>query len=404
MADTSKQVTAKILHVTKTVEQWAEVTTIISKGLLCVELDGNDTHIKIGDGTKTYDKLPYVGDGSFNIANYYTSEETDKAIEDAFSEIGNIITIKGVKPTMGDLPMEGNRVGDLWFVGSAGETTDSFSEYIWSTAQQWEFLGRVQTDVDLSGYAKISYVDEQDKALSDRIDPLETNNHTHENKDILDETTAAFTEELAEKLAGIEEGATAITVDSELSETSTNPVENKVVAAAIKDAVDNVHTHDNKEVLDQLTQDDLDKLDGIEEGATKVIVDETPTKDSTNAVSSGAVADAIESIESEIETLTTDSHTHDNKETLDKITEDIITNSHTHDNQDILDATTAAFTEEMAEKLEGITVDSEMSTTSENPLQNKVVTEAYNGLDERVGAIEEDYIKSTDTLILNCIL
>ncbi|MCC8111668.1 MAG: hypothetical protein LIO74_08790 [Ruminococcus sp.] len=47
-----------------------------------------------------------------------------------------------------------------------------------------------------------------------------------------------FTDAEKEKLASIEEGATAITVDSALSSTSTNPVENQAVYAALEKKVD----------------------------------------------------------------------------------------------------------------------------------------------------------------------
>lgn len=59
---------SKVLHVTKTTEEWASVTTVIDKGLLCVETttDGK-TKAKIGDGTNTFADLPYLQDGTINI-------------------------------------------------------------------------------------------------------------------------------------------------------------------------------------------------------------------------------------------------------------------------------------------------------------------------------------------------
>ena len=67
--------------------------------------------------------------------------------------------------------------------------------------------------------------------------------HSHSNKDILDATTASFTTELQTKLDGVEEGATKTTVDSVLSETSTNPVQNKVVNEALSNKSEINHTH-----------------------------------------------------------------------------------------------------------------------------------------------------------------
>lgn len=56
-----------------------------------------------------------------------------------------------------------------------------------------------------------------------------------------DYTTAEKT-----KLAGIAEGANKTVVDSVLSETSTNPVENKAVNAALAGKSDTGHTHDDR--------------------------------------------------------------------------------------------------------------------------------------------------------------
>lgn len=57
--------------------------------------------------------------------------------------------------------------------------------------------------------------------------------HTHANADILDDTTASFTTALLTKLNGIADGANKTTVDSKLSSTSTNPVQNKAVNTAL---------------------------------------------------------------------------------------------------------------------------------------------------------------------------
>jgi hypothetical protein len=65
------------------------------------------------------------------------------------------------------------------------------------------------------------------------VDANTSARHTHSNKETLDATTAPFTTELKSKLDGISSGANKITVDSALSSSSTNPVQNKVVKAAL---------------------------------------------------------------------------------------------------------------------------------------------------------------------------
>ena len=59
MADYTMNV--KVLNLTKTTVEWSSFSTIIPKGMLCIETctDGT-TRQKVGDGTKTFAQLPYV--------------------------------------------------------------------------------------------------------------------------------------------------------------------------------------------------------------------------------------------------------------------------------------------------------------------------------------------------------
>ena len=86
-----------------------------------------------------------------------------------------------------------------------------------------------------------------------------------------------------------------IMVDNRLSFESTNPVQNKIVTQALDSKVD-------KEVGKGLSTNDFTneaqlKLNGIEEGATKVIVDNINLdENSGNAISNSLVARAITNI------------------------------------------------------------------------------------------------------------
>lgn len=221
----------KVLHVSKTTAQWADVTDVISKGLLCEEFtaDGK-TKLKVGNGTNTYADLPYAG-GDIDITKYSTTEEVNNAISDAISALGNLMTVKGIVEDTTKLPTTDNKIGDVYLVGVQGETTDSFSEYIWTENNKWEFMGRVATEVNLDAYATKVWVTEQLTGLNDA-------KHTHTNKDILDATTASFTTELETKLNGLKN----TTVDDEISDTSENPVQNKVIKAALDDKIDKTDT------------------------------------------------------------------------------------------------------------------------------------------------------------------
>ena len=448
----TKTMSVKILLVNKTSAEWVSESTIISKGLPCVEFttDGR-TLLKIGDGSKAFSALPYVSDGSFQISNYYTKEEVTEQINNKVDALGDVVRVKGVKATVGELPTEDNEVGDLWFVGAAGETTDNFSEYIWTTSGTWEFLGRVQTDVDLSGYVQTKDF----TPVVTRVETLETNVSAHTNNDAIHvtaEKTAAWdkavtdlgthtadktvhitadertawnnkvdkvdgkglstndlTDELladieaaVDKLEGIEEGATAITVDNAMSATSTNPVENKAVYAAIKGVTDtnttqqeaiealqkDTHTHANQAVLDattaSYTTEEKTKLSNIEEGANKTVVDTALSDTSSNPVQNKAVKAAIDAIN------TTSGN---QQEAIEALQQD----THTHTNKTVLDGTTASYTTEEKTKLSGIedganktVVDTALSATSTNPVENKAVKAAIDDINEAIETLDGD--------------
>ena len=69
---------AEIYLDSRTKEQWEQVTKVIPKGFVCVELGENTTKIKVGNGNKTYSQLPY-------LSGLMSAE--DKVKLDAFSGI-----------------------------------------------------------------------------------------------------------------------------------------------------------------------------------------------------------------------------------------------------------------------------------------------------------------------------
>lgn len=83
----------------------------------------------------------------------------------------------------------------------------------------------------------------------------------------------------------------ALAVDDTLSETSTNPVQNKVITLALSEKV-------NKEVGKTLTSNDFtnklkDKLDNIEVGANKTTIDTELSDTSNNPVENKVISVAL---------------------------------------------------------------------------------------------------------------
>lgn len=189
--------------------------------------------------------------------------------------------------------------------------------------------------------------------------------HSHSNKAVLDATTASYTTAEQTKLKGVSAGAEVN--QNAFSTIATGSARYAATAKQSAFLIDgdggtsvsldtktgrltvSSHTHDNKAVLDQLSEEQWKLINGAANKA----------------------------------------HVHDNKGTLDKITDvgwnTVYGNTHSHDNKAVLDKTTASYTAADKKKLDGIAagatkvaVDSALSATSTNPVQNKAVKAALD--------------------------
>ena len=90
-----------------------------------------------------------------------------------------------------------------------------------------------------------------------------------------------------EKLDGIEEGATKTTIDSNLSSTSTNPVQNKVINTALSNKVDKVSGKDLS--TNDYTTAEKNKLADIAEGAQVNIIESIKVNGTAQTITNKAV-------------------------------------------------------------------------------------------------------------------
>ena len=95
------------------------------------------------------------------------------------------------------------------------------------------------------------------------------------------------------KLLGIENGATNTVVDAELNANSTNPVQNKAVKAALDGKASTAVASQTANGL--MSKDDKKKLDGVAEDANKTTVIDALDPLSHNPVSSAALFEALSS-------------------------------------------------------------------------------------------------------------
>lgn len=154
------------------------------------------------------------------------------------------------------------------------------------------------------------------------------------------------------KLLGIEDGATNTVVDAELNATSTNPVQNKAVKTALDGKASTEVASQTANGL--MTKEDKKKLDGVAEGANKTTVIDALDPLSHNPVSSAALFEAL---------------------------------SHKANNTEATEQAAGLMSALDKKKLNGIEdganktiVDEMLSDGSTNPVQNKAVTAALSSV------------------------
>ena len=97
-------------------------------------------------------------------------------------------------------------------------------------------------------------------------------------------------------------GGGSITIDDTLSDTSENPVQNKVVKQAIDNKADKTVATTSTDGL--MSAADKTKLDGIEEGANKTVIDAALSSTSTNPVQNKVIKAELDKKANTVETAT----------------------------------------------------------------------------------------------------
>jgi hypothetical protein len=178
-----------------------------------------------------------------------------------------------------ELPLDGNKLGDVRFVKSSSPSIKIDPDIYLWNGTKWIFVGYEFKDVDLSKYLKKEEFHELFDPVKEKVDEMYPKMHTHSNKEVLDQTTAPFTIPEKEKLAGLENYD-----DTEIREL----------------IHESSHTHDNKDILDTITSDSLWSQ-----------TDRNKFNNLHN-YDDGPITERVEDLEDK-------AHTHANKEFLDTI-------------------------------------------------------------------------------------
>ena len=188
---------------------------------------------------------------------YYTETEIDAKVNNINSQINSLIGFTAT--IVNSLPSTGE-VGVMYLKlnTSASVEGNIYDEYIWVN-NKFEKIGSTETTVDLSGYVTQTEMNTQ-LANKAKI------NHDHLSRDIEinpDVEDGMWTVEYGlnrqtdvncyvydheKKLENIDDGANKTVVDSSLSSSSKNPVQNKVVNSALNGKSNTGHEHTSDEI------------------------------------------------------------------------------------------------------------------------------------------------------------
>lgn len=167
---------------------------------------------------------------------YYTEAEVDTKVTALENAINSLVGFTA--EVVSSLPETGQE-GIMYLVLSeSGVEQDIYNEYIW-VENKFEKIGNTSVEVDLSGYATINFVNSTlanyvtDSELTTALNSKANSYHSH--SVVTTSANGFMSSNDKSKLDGIATGANKITVDSAMSSTSTNPVQNKIIYAAIGD-------------------------------------------------------------------------------------------------------------------------------------------------------------------------
>lgn len=190
---------------------------------------------------------------------YYTETEIDAKVNNINSQINSLIGFTATIVT--SLPATGE-VGVMYLKlnTSASVEGNVYDEYIWVN-NKFEKIGSTETTVDLSGYVTQTEMNTQ---LANKANV----NHSHTSDSIgLDQDSDdgmwvyeygvtsqsdvnGFVYDHDKKLENIDDGANKTVVDSSLSGSSTNPVQNKIVTNALNGKASSSHSHSISNITD----------------------------------------------------------------------------------------------------------------------------------------------------------
>lgn len=282
----------------------------------------------------------YINSLSYKKTETWTQTEITAEILDEISKLTLVEVVA-------ELPANNIKKNRLYLrLNDKAETENLYDIYVYAN-NKWEKIDSLELNID--DYYTKSDIDIELNKKSDT-------NHTHNNATTTTNGFLSTTDKI--KLDGISEGANKTIIDTSLSTTSTNPVQNKVINNALSGKLASSHAN---------TQASTTVLGHAKPGTTNPVMDGTASPGTDNGLY--ARADHVHPTDTSraSNTIATTSlpglMSANDKQKLDGI--------------DLSQYTTVEEVQALIVS-GGVTVDSNLSTTSSNPVQNKVITNALN--------------------------
>lgn len=249
---------------------WTSKNPVLLNGeIIVVDTASGETRFKVGDGAKKYSQLPFQD--AATLGNYVPT--TRKVNSKALSS---------------DISLTASDVGALPSTTTALKNPHALT-----------FTGAVTGSYDGSA-AKSVAIPSVDSSLSststNAIQNKAVNTALSGKASTAVATTSAnglMSSSDKSKLDGIADGANKTIIDSSLSTTSTNPVQNKVINTALSGKASTSVATTSANGL--MSASDKTKLNGIATGANKTTVDSALSTTSTNPVQNKAIKAALDS-------------------------------------------------------------------------------------------------------------
>jgi hypothetical protein len=249
---------------------WTSKNPVLLNGeIIVVDTASGETRFKVGDGAKKYSQLPFQD--AATLGNYVptTRKVNSKALSSDISltasDVGALPSTTTALKNPHALTFTGAVTGS--YDGSAAKSVAIPSVDSSLSSTSTNAIQNKAVNTALSGKASTAVATKSANGLMSSSDKS--------------------------KLDGIADGANKTIIDSSLSTTSTNPVQNKVINTALSGKASTSVATTSANGL--MSASDKTKLNGIATGANKTTVDSALSTTSTNPVQNKAVKAALDS-------------------------------------------------------------------------------------------------------------